>query len=235
MHGSGIISNPLVDLFDAKNMAGFYTPGNYCPNPELFVEYPGNVHEIHRHLKLMEVLGITGATTHLEFPLLAKDEEDFDKSALPVKSHDYVIIHPGSRGESRQWNTGNFAAVGDYCIENGLQVVITGTKDEMSIVDNVVKQMTHKPIIAAGKTTLGAVAILIKNAAALVSNCTGVSHIAAALKTKSIVLSLDGEPYRWGPLNNQLHRTIDWTTTPHLNVVINQVKALLFKGEVENT
>jgi ADP-heptose:LPS heptosyltransferase len=48
------------------------------------------------------------------------------------------------------------------------------------------------------------VAVLIKNAAALVSNCTGVSHIAAALKTKSIVISLDGEPDRWGPFEQKV-------------------------------
>ncbi|MEJ7684730.1 MAG: glycosyltransferase family 9 protein [Segetibacter sp.] len=152
------------------------------------------------------------------------------KSALPVKPKEYVIVHPGSRGVSRQWGPENFAAIADYCFENELQVVITGTKDEMEIVENVKRHMKYEPIIAAGKTSLGAVALLIKNAAALVSNCTGVSHIAAALKTKSIVISLDGEPYRWGPLNKSLHTTIDWTSNADINNVRQEVKALLFGG-----
>jgi len=228
MQGSGIISNPLVDLFAAKNIAGFYTSNNFCPDKRLFIEYPNNLHEINRHLKLIEFLGITDATTDLEFPILPKDEEDFDKAALPVKPNEYVIIHPGSRGASRQWNPEYFAAIGDYCFDNGLQVIITGTKDETDIVNNVILHMKHKPINAAGKTSLGAVAVLIKNATALVSNCTGVSHIASALKTKSIVLSLDGEPYRWTPLNKKLHRTIDWTTTPDLQLVKEEVKKLLY-------
>ncbi|WP_018617162.1 glycosyltransferase family 9 protein [Segetibacter koreensis] len=230
MHGSGLISNPLVDLFAAKNIAGFYTKNNFCPNKDLFVEYPGNVHEIYRHLRLIEALGITAYTTDLEFPITDKDTEDFEKAALPVRTNEYVIIHPGSRGVSRQWSPENFAAVGDYCYENGLQVVITGTKDEMPIVENVKRYMKYEPIIAAGKTSLGAVAVLIKNATALVSNCTGVSHIAAALKTKSIVISLDGEPDRWGPLNRSLHTTIDWTTDADINKVRSELKSLLFSS-----
>lgn len=227
MQGSGIISNPLVDLFAAKNIAGFYAQHNYCPDKNLFIEYPLHVHEVHRHLQLMEKLGITSATTELEFPMTAKDEEDFARAALPVTPKEYVVIHPGARGVNRQWEPVNFAAIGDYCFENGLQVVITGTKDELDIVGNVIQQMKHKPVNAAGKTSLGAVAVLIKNAAALVSNCTGVSHIAAALKTKSIVISLDGEPFRWGPLNKKLHKTIDWTTTPDLNLVKTETEGLL--------
>lgn len=227
MQGSGTISNPLVDLFAAKNTAGFYIKDNYCPNKALFTEYPGNIHEIFRHLKLMEALGITNYTTELEFPLTSKDHEDFKRSALPVTPKQYVIIHPGARGLNRQWEPKNFAVIGDYCIRLGVQVVITGTKDEMDIAENVMSYMEHEPINAVGKTSLGAVAVLIKNAAALISNCTGVSHIASALKTKSIVISLDGEPHRWGPLNHEIHKTIDWTVTPEIELVKEEMAGLL--------
>jgi ADP-heptose:LPS heptosyltransferase len=228
MQGSGIISNPLVDLFNAKKIAGFYAANNFCPDKSLFIQYPSEIHEVHRHLRLMEVLGISSATMDLEFPVTKKDNEDFAKSALPVSPKQYVILHPGARGVNRQWHPQYFAAVGDICFENGLQVVITGTTDELEIVENVIQLMTHTPINAAGKTSLGAVAVLIKNAAALVSNCTGVSHIASALKTKSIVISLDGEPFRWEPLNKKLHKTIDWTVTPDLGLVKEELEGLLF-------
>ena len=230
MHGSGVISNHIVELFGAKKTAGFYLKDNYCPDEETFIEYPGNVHEIHRHLQLVKSLGVTKYSTELEFPILEKDYEDFEKAALPVQPKEYVVIHPGSRGVSRQWNPANFAAAGDYCIEKGLQVVITGTKDEAGIVENVISEMKHTPVNAAGKTSLGAVAVLIKKAAALVSNCTGVSHIASALKIKSIVISLDGEPYRWAPLNEKIHRAIDWTTNADLNYVREEIDGLLFNS-----
>lgn len=232
MHGNGVLSNPLADLFAAKNIAGFYTKNNYCPDTKLFIKYPDNIHEIQRHLQLIHSLGITNYSADLEFPVTEKDREDFDKAALPVHPKDYVIIHPGSRGVSRQWDAKNFAAMGDYCYEKGLQVVITGTNDEMDIVENVIRNMKYRPVNAAGKTTLGAVAVLIENAAALISNCTGVSHIASALQTKSIVISLDGEPHRWEPLNTKIHRSIDWTTNADLNYVHAQLDDLLFSKAI---
>lgn len=230
MQGSGVISNPLVQLFGARETAGFYLKDNYCPNGKTFIEYPGDVHEIYRHLELVKSLGITEFTTELEFPIVEKDYEDFEKAALPVQPKEYVIIHPGARGANRQWDPVNFAAIGDYCIKKGLQIVITGTGDEADIVESVVLNMKYKPVNAAGKTSLGAVAVLIKNAAALVSNCTGVSHIASALKTKSIVISLDGEPYRWAPLNNEIHKAIDWTTNASLDYVREEMNGLLFNS-----
>lgn len=229
MQGNGLLSNPVAALFGAKNIAGFYTKNSFCPDKDLFVEYPGNVHEIKRHLKLIESLGITAYTADLEFPLTAKDFADFEASALPVKPGEYAIIHPGARGVNRQWNPENFAAIADYFSELGLQVVITGTTDEMDIVEKVIHHMKHAPVNAAGKTSVGAVAVLIKNAAILVSNCTGVSHIASALATKSIVISLDGEPDRWEPLNKTLHKTIDWTINADMDFVRDDAKALLMQ------
>lgn len=227
MHGNGVITNPLVDLFAAKNISGFYTENNYCPNKDLFIKYPDNLHEINRHLALVEKLGITEYTTDLEFPITEKDLEDFEETALPVKPKEYAIIHPGARALNRRWSPENFAAIADYCFENGLQVVITGTKEEMPIIQNVANNMKYKPIIAASKTSLGAVAVLIKNAAILISNSTGVSHIAAAVKTKSIVISVDDEPLRWGPLDKSIHTTIDWTAYSKMEDVKHEVKALL--------
>ena len=226
MQGNGVISNPLAALFGAKSIGGFYTENNFCPDKNLFIKYPDTIHEIKRHLKLIESLGITEYTPDLEFPILQKDIKDFEKAALPVQPNEYVIIHPGARDVNRQWSPENFAAIADYFYETGLQIVITGTEDEKEIAGNVIRYMKHKPINAAGKTSLGAVAVLIKNAAALVSNCTGVSHIAAALKTKSIVISLNEEPDRWAPLNKNLHKTIVWSDKTDFNCVLEEAKAL---------
>jgi len=87
--------------------------------------------------------------------------------------------------------------------------------------------MHHIPIDLTGKTTLGAIAILIKNSFALVSNCTGVSHIADAFDTPSVVISMDGEPDRWGPLNRKLHRVVDWTRNPHFEAILLETEKLI--------
>lgn len=230
MQGNGTIANPLVQLFAAKKTSGFYKSSNYCPDKELFIHYPDHLHEIERHLQLMQHLDIKNLSTDLEFPVTTADEEDFKSAALPVQPGEYIIVHPGARSETRQWPAEKFGAVADYCIEKGLPVVVTGTKDEEKIVQNMLRSMHYKAIDATGKTTLGAVAVLIKNARGLISNCTGVAHIAAAFKTKSIVLSLHDEQFRWDPLNKTLHRSIDWTSNSNYPEVISAIDHIFFSN-----
>ena len=39
LHGSGALSNPLMVLLGAGRTAGFYQPGQYCPDPERFIAW----------------------------------------------------------------------------------------------------------------------------------------------------------------------------------------------------
>jgi len=227
MQGNGSIVNPMVALFGAQHTAGFRLKDDYAPDNGRYLEYPEGIHEIERHLRLMEHIGIAAQGTDLEFPLYSKDYDDLEAAGLKLKPKTYVCIHPGSRGAWRQWPPEYFARCADYCASKGLTVVLTGTKDEMDIVDNVWRHMKYEPVVAAGRTSMGAVTVLIKNACALLSNCTGVSHIAAAYKTPSVVISMDGEPERWASLNKRLHKTTDWTRTPDFDAVYAQLQQLV--------
>ena len=227
MQGNGTIVNPMLELFGAKHTAGFFKEGVYAPQNGHFMIYPQDCHEIDRHLKLMEFLGIPPLGRDLEFPLKEKDYVDFKHSDLGLERRKYVCIHPGSRGISRRWNPEYFAQLGDMAAQKGLTPVITGTKEELDIANELASKMTHIPLIAAGKTSMGAVAVLLQESAGLVSNCTGVSHIAAALKTPSVVISLDCEPQRWLPLNKSLHRSVDWNAQPDFETVRSKMEEML--------
>jgi ADP-heptose:LPS heptosyltransferase len=90
-------------------------------------------------------------------------------------------------------------------------VVLTGTPNETPITDYLADLMQQPVTNLTGKTSLGIGAALIEHAQLLIANCTGVSHIAAATQTPSLIISMDGEPHRWGPLNRHLHHVFDWT------------------------
>lgn len=227
MQGNGSLVNPMVELLGAKQTAGFCLPNDYAPDNGLFLQYPEGIHEAERHLKLMQHLGLEANDSRLEFPISPKDKEDLQAAGFHLPKGSYVCVHPGSRGAWRQWPVEYFAALADDCAEKGFQVVLTGTVDEMPIVEAVASHMQHGPLIAAGKTSLGAVGALIDNAALLISNCTGVSHIAAALQTPGVVISMDGEPERWAPQDRHLHRTIDWTKTPDFTLAQAALQDLL--------
>jgi ADP-heptose:LPS heptosyltransferase len=227
MQGNGSIVNPMIELFGAKYVAGFRIDGHYAPNNGLFMPYPDHGSEIDRHIALMEFLGIPSQGNELEFPLNAMDMQELNYLGLDIESGRYICIHPGSRGAWRQWPPEHFAALADFCFEQGYKIVVTGTKDEALITNEVIGKMDHEAIDTTGKTSVGAVAALIREAALLISNCTGVSHIAAALKTPSVVISMDGEPQRWGPANKQLHRTINWLQSPDFDLVFHETAELV--------
>ncbi len=229
MQGNGSIVNRLMFQMGANQVAGFYNEESHVNSP-LFIKYPAKEPEVKRHLLLMKHLGIPSQGTHLEFPITKQDQKEFEALLLPIYPENYICFHPGSRGRTRQWPPKYFAQIADYCIEKGFVAVITGTKEEIEITSEVIKCMHHIPVDLTGKTTLGTIAILLKNSFALISNCTGVSHIADAFETPSVVVSMDGEPDRWGPLNRKLHRVIDWTKNPHFESVLLETESLLIQS-----
>jgi ADP-heptose:LPS heptosyltransferase len=229
LQGNGSVLNPLVMMLNAKFCAGFFVQGHYNPNNGLFMEYPNDVHEVERHLMLVKHLGIESAGTELEFPLYEKDWQELRQLNLPLSYQEYVCINPGSGKESCNWPPEYFAQIADYSMMQNMKVVLTGTAGELPIVNKVKQYMQNEPIIIAGKTSIGAVGALIKNAVALISNPTGVSQIAAALETPSIVISMDGDPGKWASSNKKIHKTIDWLANPDWNLIKQEMELLFAK------
>ncbi len=227
MQGNGAIVNPLIPLMGSTISAGFCKADDYCPDTNLYLLYPEGIHEKDRHLRLMDNLGIPRHGDEMEFPLFPQDEIELQLSGIDLRAGSYVCIHPGSRGTWRQWPPAFFAMLGDVCTKNGKTVVLTGTNDELEIVQRVANKMQSKPIIAAGKTSLGAMSVLLRDAYALISNCTGPAHIAAALRTPTVVISMDGEPVRWTHVYDKIHFALDWTTNPDLDLAISATEQLL--------
>lgn len=226
MHGNGSIVNDIVTQWNARYTAGFVPIGEAPPTP-LFTTYPEDVHEIHRHLQLLEHIGIPSTQTMLEFPLTSADRRAFEALALPVGDYEYICIHPGASVPERRWPTAYFAAMADYLASQGWKIILTGTAQEKALTAEVKGYMRFPAIDLAGGTSLGCMAQLIRNCRALVCNCTGVSHIAAATATPSLVISMDGEPHRWAPLHHYLHCTIDWTRQPAIERIYHQCDELL--------
>lgn len=211
MQGNGSVVNPMIELFGARYTAGYKIEGHYAPDSPYFMPYPQGISEIHRHLELMKHLGLTVDGDDLEFPITEQDGKASTLSSFGLSPNQYICVHAGSRGSYRQWPPEYFAEAAQRCTEKGYKIVLTGTADEMNVVMQVASSMKVEPVIAAGKTDLGSMAVLLKSSGGLISNCTGVSHVASALKVKSVVISMDGEPERWAPLNRELHYMIDWT------------------------
>lgn len=210
MHGSGITSNPFATLLNARKTAGFFLPGQFCPDPDLFFPYPADKSEIRRWLELTERLHLPEVNEDLEFPVSREDRQAFQsiQSRHDLRPGAYVCVHPGAAEEVRRWPPERFAAVADELHDHGLQPVLTGTAEEAPLTREVAAKMTTSPVDLAGRTSLGAAAALLEDARLLVANDTGVSHLAAAVATPSVIVFLASDPDRWAPLNSIRHRAV---------------------------
>jgi ADP-heptose:LPS heptosyltransferase len=204
MHGSGELSNPLAVLMGGALTAGFYRPGHYRPDAQRFFAWRDDEHEVLRWLRLAAELGMEARGAGLEFPLGERDRAEWRALGLG----DYAVLHAGSQLPSRRWPAERFAEAGDALAAEGLQIVLTGTAAEAALTRRVASQMREPAIDLAGRTTLGGLAAVIARARILVCNDTGVSHIAAATRTPSVVVACGSDPRRWAPLDRERHRVL---------------------------
>jgi ADP-heptose:LPS heptosyltransferase len=214
LHGSGGVVNPLVASLGARATAGFAT-ADTSAGLSLAVPWPERGSEIDRCLALTDALGAPRAGVELDFPLVESDRRE---AALVLQSAGvqgrFAIVHPGSQLPSRRWPPHRFAAVADALVRRGLTVIITGTPNEAPLAAAVRDAAQHGLVDLSGRTSspwvLGA---LVESAELVVSNDTGVSHVAAALGTPSAIVASGSEVQRWAPLDRRRHR-VHWHATP---------------------
>jgi ADP-heptose:LPS heptosyltransferase len=210
MHGDGSIVNPLLAALGARGSAGFYPPGEACPDAETYMPWPAQGLEVHRLLALCAFWGLPIRGDHLE---LAVGESDCRALATLVgpktlTTRPYVCVHPGASAPERRWPLDCFATLGNELSRRGFTVVLTGTAQERALTTALSGRIAGEVLDLSGRTDLGALAALIAGARLLVCNDTGVSHVAAAVRTPSAVLSTGANPERWSPVDRQRHRVL---------------------------
>ncbi|UCE18466.1 MAG: glycosyltransferase family 9 protein [Gemmatimonadota bacterium] len=163
-------------------------------------------HEVEYNLNMLDPLG--GVVENVRFNIrvhpdaIHKIESKLRRNGMNA-SERFVILHPGSGGSARDWPAYKFAELGDRIVnELGLQVIITGNRDETALVAEVSRRMREKPLLEACQLTMKEYIALIQRSHLFVSNSTGPMHIAAAIATPVIALFppiVHCGPRRWGP------------------------------------
>jgi ADP-heptose:LPS heptosyltransferase len=208
LQGSGLDSNSFVALLGARQSAGFVLPGTASVPPTadgIWVEYPGHGREVHRLLRVADALG-GDVDDAPEFPLTPMDEADL-AAVVPsqLTPGGYAVVHPGASHPSRRWRPEKFAAAADPLARTGFEIVITGSASERAVAAEVVERLQEPALDLSGRTSLGALGVLVRDAALLLANDTGVSHVAAGVRTPSVILFSEADPLRWAPLDETRH------------------------------
>lgn len=231
MYGANPAANEVTERLGARRTGGFFVPGTCSPDLRTHLPYPHHRHEVHRHLDLMRLLGAGPRGEHLEFPVTRADEQ---AAAAVRRAHGlrspYALVHPGATSASRRWPASRFAEVGDGLARRGLRVAVTGVAAEAALATAVAARMNRSPANLAGETALGTIAALVRDAALVVSNDTGIAHLAIALNAPTVTVFLSGDPVRWAALDRRRHRVlrtqVECNPCPHLTCPIDHRCAL---------
>jgi lipopolysaccharide heptosyltransferase II len=209
LHGSGGVANDIVEQMHARINAGFLKPDEAL-REGVFIPWPDELQEVARYNALMDALGIDARDTQLEIPLTPQDTRECDAliERYGLDTSRLVLVHAGSQLPSRRWPAERFAQVAAALTRDGWQVALTGSASEASITASIAVTPGVDAVDLTGKTSLGGLAALVARARLIVCNDTGLSHVAAAMRTKSVVIASGSDTRRWAPLDHERHRVL---------------------------
>jgi len=199
LHGlprSGIVSYlsgaPLRLCYTgARKYSHLWANCRVTPNPEV------NTTVMKHYAGLLAPLRINSHNLHMQMPILPEDRAFagafLKESGLRAKS--FVILNPSTSWQSKCWPVEYFACLANMITEKyRLPIVITGSLQDVPLVQNLIKQMHCTPIDVSGKTTLRQLAALSESAGIFISGDTGPLFIAEAVGAATISIFGPTEP-----------------------------------------
>ncbi len=119
---------------------------------------------------------------------------------LDLPTTPYVVMAPGAEyGAAKRWPVEHFAAL---VRELSCPVLLLGSGKDVAVCEAIVAQSgTPRCVSLAGRTTLTQALALIAGARAMVSNDSGLMHVAAALDVPQVALFGSSSPHHTPPLN----------------------------------
>lgn len=158
---------------------------------------------VEQQFRLLRLLGIRSACPKTELWLGPSDEARADeilRGAWVARSQPLIVLHPGAGWESKRWPEAHCARLIDLLAERtGGRVVLTGSAEERPLSERIYRKTQAKPILAAGATSLGELAALLKRARVFVGGDTAALHIAAAVGVPTVALFGPTDPARHLP------------------------------------
>lgn len=214
LQGDGSVINEFAALLGTRQVAGFVPaamplrPPRVDPD-DVWIPYPASGHEVDRLLAIPRALGAR-VDDHLEFPVTNRDRDEADSllAGTGLGARPFAIVHAGGSRSDRRWPAERFAEVADALADDGVEILLTGTTGEKEVTAAVQATMQRPASDLAGRTSLGTLAALIDRARIVLTNDTGVSHLAAAIGADSVTIFTASDRERWAPRGAGRHLAV---------------------------
>lgn len=127
------------------------------------------------------------------------------KQNLQPSSQNILALCPGAEfGPAKRWPAEHFAELASSMLAKGWQVWLFGSPKEQPQAEIIQRQTNQQCVDLVGKTSLADAIDLMSSASAVVSNDSGLMHIAAALGKPLVVMYGSSSPGFTPPLSKQV-------------------------------
>ena len=126
-------------------------------------------------------------------------QHNIAKSNAPV-----LGLCPGAEyGEAKRWPAEYYAEVANHALNQGWQVWLFGSEKDQPVTATIQQLTQQKCLDLAGKTKLGEAIDLMSFCHTIISNDSGLMHVAAALDKKLIAIYGSSDPNHTPPMHPQ--------------------------------
>jgi lipopolysaccharide heptosyltransferase I len=158
------------------------------------------VHAVDRYLWVGDFLGFDHEPPVFTLPVCPEAEARISGhlAAHAAPGRDLAVLVSGTQWETKHWRPEGFAEVARRLAEAGFTTVLIGSKDEMAL-NRRIQAMAPATTDFTGQTNLADAVAIIRRATIVVSNDTGIMHIAAALGKPVVSIFGPTNPVQVGP------------------------------------
>ncbi len=142
-------------------------------------------------------------------PKLTIKSEQFDQEAL-LKKQDVTLAKPviafcpgAEYGPAKRWPSPYYAAVAQHFIHQGWQVWVFGSPKDAVVAKEITTAVSGDIVSWVGHTTLAEAIYLLSLVQKVVTNDSGLMHVAAALNLPTVALFGSSSPNYTPPLSDK--------------------------------
>lgn len=165
---------------------------------------------VQRYVSLAHPASLSNNAPNYPKPLMVANapSKEFQFSLKPEQKR--LILCPGAEfGSAKQWPATHYAELANTQIQQGWQVLILGSEADKNIANEIIDNMSAKSHSSitnlCGETALSDAIDLLDTADLVVSNDSGLMHIAAALQKPLLAIYGPTSPNFTPPLSENAH------------------------------